>query len=488
MSRESLPQIPKDQLFSEFPERTTGTEELSRIQALVARAQRKVVVLDDDPTGTQTVHGVQVLTRWGVDDLSAALSDDASLFYILTNSRSLDGQDAWQLNQEIARNLCRASRATGVDFDVISRSDSTLRGHYPQELDALEEVFVRDAGMAFDGRLLIPAFFEGGRYTAGDVHYVLEGEVLTPAGQTEFAKDAVFGYANSFLPAYVEEKTGGRVAATEVISVGIDDLRSGGVARVRKLLNEATGGKTVIVNAVDYADMEIFVLGLLDAEEDGKRFLVRSSASFVKTRGGIGTRSYLTRDDIVPADAVGSGGLIVAGSYVGKTTQQIEAAKKISGLKTVELQVPRLLDPQTRGSEITGIECQVQQHIAAGCDVMLYTSRELIRTAHDSGNLNIGKLVSGALVDIVSNLTTAPRFLIAKGGITSSDLATEALKVKSAYVLGQVAAGIPVWRLGDESKFPGRAYVIFPGNVGTPESLASVIRMLRGENAESGRC
>ena len=480
MSHCSLPQIAKDQLFSSLPDRTDDKDLFQHVQTAVARARRKVVVLDDDPTGTQTVHGIEVLTGWDVDNLKAALESTASLFYILTNSRSLDAQQAWDLNQEIAHNLCLAAQAAGVDFDVISRSDSTLRGHYPGELDALEAVFVKEAGLKFDGHLLIPAFFEGGRFTANNIHYVQEGELLTPAGQTEFARDAVFGYRNSYLPDYVEEKTGGKTSATDVVSISIDDLRLGGPELVSDKLIQVTDGRKIIVNAVDYQDMEIFVLGLLRAEQAGKRFLVRSSASFVKSRGAITNRPHLTRDEIVPAEARSLGGLVVVGSYVGKTSQQIEAAKEIPSLKNVEIQVQELLNRETRVAEIAEVQQRVQQAILNGVDVMVYTSRKLIKSDNAGENLNIGKQVSTALVEIVKSLTIAPRFLIAKGGITSSDLATDALGVKCAYVLGQVAAGISVWRLGEETKFPGRAYVVFPGNVGTQDTLADVIKLLQG--------
>ncbi|MCW8860002.1 MAG: hydroxyacid dehydrogenase, partial [Deltaproteobacteria bacterium] len=174
-------QMLKDELFSRLPV-AVGKENLaSEIQQAVERSSRKVVVLDDDPTGTQTVHGVDVLTGWNVTVLQKAFQSDSKLFYILTNSRSLDVIKAREVNAEIAHNLCTVSRSTGVEFDVISRSDSTLRGHYPDELDVLEEVLTQETGHSFDAHLLIPAFFEGGRFTVDDIHYVLEGDTLTPA-------------------------------------------------------------------------------------------------------------------------------------------------------------------------------------------------------------------------------------------------------------------------------------------------------------------
>jgi uncharacterized protein YgbK (DUF1537 family) len=84
------------------------------------------------------------------------------------------------------------------------------------------------------------------------------------------------------------------------------------------------------------------------------------------------------------------------------------------------------------------------------------------------------------MVDVAQRLTTPPRYVIAKGGITSNDLALKAFGVHQATVPGQVAPGIPCWVLGEEARFPGVPYVIFPGNVGTPQTLAEVITMLRG--------
>ena len=482
----NLQQMLKEVVFSKLPVSIWREGLFSKIQQEVQKSSRKIVVLDDDPTGTQTVHGVDVLTGWEVESLQQAFQSDSDLFYILTNSRSLDIETARLLNAEVARNLCLASKKTSIEFDIISRSDSTLRGHYPDELNVLEKVLQQETEIRFDGHLLIPAFFEGGRFTINDVHYVLEGEQLTPAGQTEFAKDAVFGYHNSHLAHYVEEKTGGNILASEVVSIGIADLRLGGSERVAEILLQASRGKRIIVNAVDYNDMEIFVLGLLKAEKAGKRYLVRSSASYVKTRGAVTRIPYLTQDEIAPVEENPHGGLVVVGSYVGKTTAQIEAAQQIETLQALEINVEKLLSDAARTEEITRVQSEVQQTIQKGLDIMIYTSRTLVKSANKEENLSVGKKVSDALVEIVKSLEIQPRFLIAKGGITSSDLATEALGVKSARVIGQVAPGISVWKLKEETKFPGMAYVVFPGNVGTDEALAQVILLLDGKISRLG--
>ena len=318
----------KANIFASLPPVVQKEGQFQAIQKAVSASGRKVVVLDDDPTGSQTVHGINVLTTWDAGDLVTALKADEDVFYILTNTRSLKAEDAAALNIEIAENLCQASQQCGVGFDIISRSDSTLRGHYPLELDVIGDVLQQQAGFEFDGHLLIPAFFEGGRFTINDIHYVQEGDVLTPAEETEFANDAVFGYKSSFMPKYIEEKTSGAVAADDVISLQIEDFRLQGPDHVADILLKAPKGSRIVVNAADYSDLEIFVLGLLKAEAAGKHYLVRSSASFVRVRGGITAKAYLTGDEVAPARQNSNGGLVVVGSYVGKTTSQVDGAKK----------------------------------------------------------------------------------------------------------------------------------------------------------------
>src|SRR5215218_9709588 len=211
-------------------------EVLNEIRRRVDESGRRVVVLDDDPTGVQSVHGVPVLTTWAVEDLRWALAQPSATFYILTNSRSLPEDEAVDLNREIARNLSAATAESGTDFDVVSRSDSTLRGHYPAETDALAAALA-EGGRGPDGLIICPAFFEAGRITVDDVHWVRRDGELVPAGQTEFASDHSFGYRSSDLKAWVEEKTGERFIASEVTSVGLDDIREGGPERVASILD-----------------------------------------------------------------------------------------------------------------------------------------------------------------------------------------------------------------------------------------------------------
>jgi uncharacterized protein YgbK (DUF1537 family) len=460
---------------------------LEEIRRRVVRSGRRVAVLDDDPTGVQSVHGVPVLTTWTVDDLRWALTQPSPTFDILTNSRSLPEEEAVALNREIARNLSEAADETGVDFDVLSRSDSTLRGYYPAETDALAEA-LEEGGRGPDGLIICPVFFEAGRFTVDDVHWVRQDGELVPAGQTEFASDHSFGYRASDLKEWVEEKTGGRFRASEVQSVSLADLREGGPERVASILGGLEGGRPIVVNAASFTDLDVFVLGLLEAEIQGKRFLLRTGPSFVRTRGGITEPKVLGPQDLYRKRAKVGHGLVLVGSYVPTTTRQLEAALALDGVRGVEISVPRLLEPGGREDELGRVVEAVNDSLASS-EVVVYTSRELVTAGEVEGaglsNFEIGAAVSGALVEVMRRVDRALplTFVVAKGGITSSDIATKGLEVRRAEVAGPLLppAIVPVWILPDENDFPGLPYVIFPGNVGGPDSLAQAIEILQGE-------
>lgn len=448
------------------------------IRKQVRESNTKIVVLDDDPTGTQTVHGVSVLTEWSVESLRSAMDDDTPAFYVLTNSRSLPFAEARSMNFEIGRRLREAAEKSGRRYVVVSRSDSTLRGHFPGEVVALTEGISRD----FDAWIVVPFFLEGGRYTIQDVHYVDEEGWLVPAAETDFARDKVFGYAASNLKQWVEEKTHGRVSAKEVHSISIEDLREAGPNQVTERLTDLHDGRVCIVNAASYRDLEVFVLGLLRAEALGCRFLYRTAASFVQVRAGLSPRPLLSRGDVALSEA--GGGLTVVGSHVQRSTRQLHELLRLPGIVGIEMDVGVILDDRRNEAERERVLDLAEKNLQKGKDVVVYTSRKLIKGLAEE-NLSIGNRVSKALTSVIRRLSTKPRYLVAKGGITASDIATQGMNVKRSLVLGQILPGVPVWRLGPESRFPGLPYVVFPGNVGGPGAMVDAVKKMRkGEELE----
>jgi len=441
----------------------------------------KIIVLDDDPTGVQTVHAIPVYTKWDDESLMAVLREDTKVVYVLTNSRALTEADTAVLHREIAAGLREAARKTGETVSVVSRSDSTLRGHYPRETAVLRETLHRDGD--FDGEIIVPFFSDGGRLTIDDVHYVRDGEYLLPAGQTEFARDAVFGYRASNLTEWIAEKTNGAYPSEAVQSISIDMLRSLDIDAVEKILMGLHHFGKVIVNAADDNDLKVFVVALARVLGAGKRFLFRTAASFVRVFGGIERRPLLGPVDLYVSGGLEGAGIVVVGSYVEKTTRQVEHLRTLPGMEYVEWDVAHSVDDAENRRYAAKIQKTVEGIISSDRDVCLATSREYWK-GHDTSlsheaRLRFGRRISNGLVSVIKNLAHAPRYIVGKGGITSSDIGVHGLAVRRAMVLGQIQPGVPVWRLGGESRFPGMPYVVFPGNVGGDDTLTRVVTTLR---------
>ncbi|KAJ4961675.1 hypothetical protein NE237_021585 [Protea cynaroides] len=469
-----LPVLNKEIVFRSLPTEWP-TDPIEDICRLDQNTSKTLVVLDDDPTGTQTVHDIEVLTEWSVKSLVEQFERKPKCFFILTNSRSLNSEKAIALIKDICRNLETAAKSVKhIGYTVVLRGDSTLRGHFPEEADAVVSMLG-----STDAWIICPFFLQGGRFTIDDVHYVSDSDRLVPAGDTEFAKDAAFGYRSSNLREWVEEKTKGRVPASSVASISIHLLRKGGPSAVCEHLCRLHKGSICIVNAVSERDMAVFASGMIQAELKGKQFLCRTAASFVSARIGIRPRA-----PILPTDmGIGkgsNGGLIVVGSYVPKTTKQVEDLKSQFGhvLRCIEVSVDKLAmqSLEEREQEINRAAEMADVLLRARKDTLIMTSRELITGKSALESLEINFKVSSALVEIVRQITTRPRYILAKGGITSSDLATKALEAKRAKVVGQALAGVPLWQLGTESRHPGVPYIVFPGNVGDATALAEVVK------------
>jgi uncharacterized protein YgbK (DUF1537 family) len=466
------------ELLQGLPAEPNEAELLPRLQAAVQAGALPVVAIDDDPTGVQTVYDTPVLLEWTDSELSSALHSGAAgrVVFLLTNSRSLPGAEAELVNRDIGRQL--ASAQTHAErLAIVSRSDSTLRGHYPGEVLALEA----GLGEAFDGHLLVPAFFEGGRYTIDDTHWVATPDAhshqVIAASETPFARDTTFGFSTAYLPAWVEEKSHGRFRAAQVESVSLATIRHGPAAISERLM-EVQGGVPVVINAAGYGDLTSFVIGLLDAEARGKRFLYRTAASFVRVRAGLSARQLLTRGQAGLAPA-SSAGLVVVGSHVPASTAQLDTLLRAPDLPTaaIELSVDSILN---RSFEPEAAAQRADAALRSGQLAVLYTSREPV-TALGDANLAIGQQTMDALVATVRQVSVRPAFVVAKGGITSHEVARRGLGARRATALGQLLPGVPLWRLeqNPDLRFPGAPFVVFPGNVGGEGSLLEAVQILR---------
>ena len=438
-------------------------------------APTKIIVLDDDPTGAQTVHSCLLLTRWDVATLQEALADSAPLFFVLTNTRAVDATSAAAITRDVCRNLKLALTGQDMQTIIVSRADSTLRGHYPVETDVIAE----ELG-PFDAHCLVPAFFEGGRFTRDSIHYLKLGEKDIPVHETEFARDSVFGYRHSFLPDYVEEKTQGRIRSNSVVRLLLADIRAGVADRLLQLKDNTC----VVVDAEQQTDLDACADDLLKASQAGKRFLFRSAASLLTSLARLPPQP-------VAAQAIGQyvragrAGAIIVGSHVPRTTRQLEALLREPGTIALEVDVAGISGD--RETLLNKLLEQAEQAHRAGQTPVIYTSRHELGFASQGERLAFGAQVSAFLMDIVRNMPATLGYLISKGGITSNDVLSSGLALRTTRLLGQVLPGVSVVRTPpDHARFPDLPVVIFPGNVGDDSALAEVYRRLnRAPNARS---
>lgn len=451
----------------------------SQLAKEIQESRKKFVVLDDDPTGVQTVHDITVFTDWSVESMKKGFSLDDKLFYVLTNSRGFTEKQTTQAHDEIAAVVDEVARETGKEYIFISRSDSTLRGHYPLETEILKSHYEKNTGRNIDGEILCPFFKEGGRFTIDNVHYVKYGDELIPANETEFARDKTFGYSAATMPGYVEEKTKGAYKASDVTCISLEDIHNMDIDKIEARLMEVKDFNKIIVNAVDYADVKVFCVALYRAMAKGKVFMFRTAAAIVKVMGGVTDQPLLSREQMVVKETA-NGGIVVVGSHTDKTTKQVESLKELSDIEFIELDATLVRDDAAFEAEVKRCLAREEECIKAGKTVCCYTTRALITadTGDKEDELRLSVKISDAVQSLVGRLEVIPSFVIAKGGITSSDVGTKALAVKKANVLGQIKPGIPVWQTGKESKFPMTPYIIFPGNVGEITTLKEAVEVL----------
>ena len=440
---------------------------------------KKLVVLDDDPTGVQTVHDVSVYTDWEEESIRKGFEEKEAMFFILTNSRSFSVEETTKVHQDIAARVAKVARELGQDFMIISRGDSTLRGHYPLETQLLADGLTKNEGVVIDGEIICPFFPEGGRYTMDNIHYVKEQDNLVPAGMTEFARDKTFGYKSSDLTEYVEEKTEGKYHKEDCITISLDELNALDVQGIKDKLMSAQNMAKIIVNAVSYADLKVFCAALVLAMKAGKHYMARTAAAFTKVMGRISDQPLLGRAQL--EGDTKNGGIVLIGSHVKKTTDQLNCLKKLDGQADfMEFQVNTVFEENGLEKAVERTVKAAEEKILSGRTVVIYTSRQLLAPENmtPEEKLQISVKISNAVTSIIGKLSVKPKFIIAKGGITSSDVGTKALRVKKARVMGQVKKGIPVWMTGEESKFPGMPYIIFPGNVGEVSTLKEIVEKL----------
>ena len=410
----------------------------------------KTVVLDDDPTGTQSASGVEVLLTVDPDGIREALRAADSV-YVQTNSRAIDEEAAIALVREVRDAARAAAAALGEEVQFVLRGDSTLRGH----------VFAETEQFVGDGAVIVfcPAFPAGGRTTVDGVHLVRVGDDTLPAHETEYADDPVFPFSSGVLADYVAEKS-----RRPFVGVSLDDVRAG---RVAAALLAAPDGAVVVPDAETDADIAAIARGIVAARAGGRPVVVRSAAPLAAQLAGV------VSDGLLPAPLVAEPvpTLVACGSHTAGATAQLEQLETRYGPAVVIPTDDAFADPDAAGHAAADA---ARQRLAETGLALLSTER---RRRAEHNTLEHGELVMRALTVAVRALMPEVQAVVAKGGITSAELARTGVGATRAHVRGQVLPGVSVWDLVS-AEGEDRLYVVVPGNVGGPSTLVDVVAAL----------
>lgn len=457
----------------------------------------KIVVIDDDPTGSQTVHGCPLLLRWDAGTLAAGLAHPSPLLFLLANTRALAPAAAADRVREICRALRpaleRAMAAGSIgSWLVVSRGDSTLRGHFPLEVDVISE----ELG-PFDATLLVPAFLEGGRTTVDGEHR-LHGR---PVHESPFARDGLFAYATSHLPDWVEEKSGGRIPATAVDRIDWRELDVGGPALLSHLAH-LEGNVCVAVDGASedqLASLAAAVRSLIagSPEEDGlgagrpRRFLFQCAASLIQALASLPPQPLAPPALAALRRRDGDGplpGLVLVGSHVPLADRQLERLLAAPGCVGVELEVAkvqRLLEGPEPALLLASLEqtwgLRLAEVLAGGHTPVLYTSRGEARCRHAGERRALGLALAGVMARLAAAVAPALGYLISKGGITTHTLLADGMDLELVELQGQLLPGLSLVLAASESDPDPLPVLTFPGNLGDADTLWEAWRRMEAQ-------
>ena len=465
----------------------------------------KIVVLDDDPTGSQTVHSCPLLLQWDRATLLKGLAHPSPLLFVLANTRALAPEAAAVRVQEIARALkgAMAELDAFTHWLIVSRGDSTLRGHFPGEVDGLEA----ELG-PFDATFLVPAFLQGGRTTVAGVH-LLHGE---PVHTSAFGRDGLFGYGTSFLPDWVAEKTAGRISADQVELVGVEELdgapeagpQQGGFDQgsfqvLFQRLAGLEGNRCVAVDAERPQQLGALAAAVREltapsaAERWGRprRFLSQSAASWIEALAQLPPQPLAPEGLVQLRRLDGRGaplpGLVLVGSHVPLADAQLEVLLAEPGCGGVEIAVAKLarvLEGPVPLEMLASLEqawlAQLEAVLAAGQTPVLFTSRGELACRSSAERRRLGLELAALMARLAAALAPQLGYLISKGGITTHTLLADGLGLARVELQGQLLPGLSLVLTPSKGVVAGLPVLTFPGNLGDPETLRAAWWLMEG--------
>jgi len=449
----------------------------------------KIIIIDDDPTGSQTVNGCNLILKWDYETLLKGLKASSNLLFILANTRSLNEKDLKIRLKEICSSLneiMNNSLFAEEEFVLVSRGDSTLRGH-----NFIEPFIINELLGPFDATFYIPAFIEGKRTTINGNHFVDS----IPIHKTIFSKDKIFGFNTSNIKQLICEQSNHQLNFNHIENIFIQDfelLESNKKNKLHMYIENLKDNKKVIVDIIDYSQLDKLskiVKSLLKK----KRFLFRSAASFISSLSNI---KYTQKDHIYFSQLRRKNnndqimkGLIVVGSYVELTTLQLTKVLEISLCEPIEIDVLKLyalfkiednFDQLNSFKQL--ILNSVREILGQDYIPVLFTSRDIVSPIDNNDLIRFQYFLSSFLAKIVSAIKYEIGYLISKGGITTHTILSKGLEADSVYLEGQILPGISLVTfnlLEQKGKLP---IVTFPGNIGNNMSLVKTLEILENTN------
>ncbi len=445
----------------------------------------KFVVIDDDPTGSQTVHDCLLLLKWDYSTLVKGFESKSNLFFILANTRSLSENDAKLTIEEICKNIKAviASQFYEEEIIFISRGDSTLRGH-----NYLEPSSLNSCLGPFDATFHIPAFIEGKRLTINGSHFVDK----TPINKTIFARDKIFGYETSNVKDLLFQKSKSQINIEHIQNLLLSDIKILNDDEnniVFKKLKNLNKNKHVIVDVENYSQLNKFALVIKKLTKQ-KKFLFRTAASFISS---ISEKKSVSQSEIFFSNLRIRNkeksflpGLIIVGSFVELSTIQLQNLLEISNCNPIELDVFEFFKitssenyQKQRNLFKNKFLKEIRFSFEKGKTPVLFTSRKFMSLDYTE-QFNFYNSLSCFIAELVADLKYEIGYLISKGGITTNMILSNGLNADYVYLEGQILTGISVvtHNLKNDEKLP---IVTHPGNIGTKDSLVNIWKVFENK-------
>ncbi len=447
----------------------------------------KIVVFDDDPTGSQTVHGCQLLLCCDKESIINGIRDASPLLFLLTNTRSMSAHIAADKTREICQSLMQALKSERISIEdvlFVSRGDSTLRGH-----GVIEPAVINQMLGPFDATFHVPAFFEGGRTTVESVH-LLNG---IPVHTTPFAKDKIFGYSNSDLTLWLEEKSDGSICADNVarLKLPLLDAALGSEAGMKRLINwllKLSHNRAVVVDAEIPAQLDILAKAIRSLIHK-KRFLFRSAASFINCLASIPTNHYVKSELISLRLRTQSGdqkpGLVIVGSHVPLADEQLECLLQHGECVGLELSVKefaRALEEEFSDIKLSALQNdywnQLNNFLSSDKTPVLYTSRGELEFTSAQERISFSNSLADFVARLVARVAPELGYVISKGGITTHSFLEKGLELDSVKLKGQLIPGLSMVCAEKYCLAKDLPVITFPGNFGQRDTLLYAWRLM----------